>query len=363
MGLLSGLLSLNGCRTDPPDLRLVEERVVGRGDVAEAGLSPDQALLALTRTGGVEALDASLSGHTPLERDRVFASTDLTQFAVATRDGLLLWRRGQPPVQVQPPGDGPAPLEAAALRADGAVAATATRVRLSSVREEQRLLLWETETGARVADLSGLAMGMTTIRGLAWSPDGSLLAVTGAGEVRVIEPSGATQKGRREGLVDGPAAVTWLGSDRIVSATPDRHIVAWDATSGDPLWSSAGWAGRGSAARQMRVSPDGRRVAAAVPFSTTERLLLIDAETGRDAPGLLPEEGQRILRLGWSQDSRFVTAATLTGINAPTRMVVWDLEGRVRLRADGIDELVLLGDAALWTSGGSLHLGRLEAAR
>ncbi|EGX58619.1 WD40 repeat, subgroup [Streptomyces zinciresistens K42] len=154
-----------------------------------------------------------------------------------------------------------------------------------------------------------------TVRHVAWSPDGLLLATASRdGTARVFDAlSGRSVRVLpSEGvMVEG---VAWSpDSARIASVGRDRVVRIWDAASGEPLRLLTGASDIG---RQVAWSPDGRWIAGS---SRDQRVRVWDAETG-DLIRELRGHRDDVWGLAWSPDS-----AHLASSSHDQTALVWDL--------------------------------------
>ncbi len=143
--------------------------------------------------------------------------------------------------------------EAAAVSPDGKWLAIGQDVEGPGGRAE-RVMLWDTATGrGRTVLEGGVGKG-----GVAFSPDGRLLAVNAAGGAMVVvETATGAEVFRREDGAKQGWAVAFSGDGRWLAA---NH-----GPGGTRLWDTRGWVGagwmRGGAAIDMAFTPDGARLA------------------------------------------------------------------------------------------------------
>ncbi|MET7716826.1 WD40 repeat domain-containing protein [Streptomyces sp. NPDC005407] len=196
-----------------------------------------------------------------------------------------------------------------------------------------------------------------TVRHIAWSPDGNLLATASRdGTARVFD----ARSGRAllvlpsDGvMVEG---VTWSpDSSRIATTGRDCVVRIWNAASGEPVRLLTGATDIG---RQVAWSPDGRHVAA----SSKDRIVRVwEAETG-DLVHELRGHRDDVWGVAWSPDNTRLASAshdqtaivwelatgtpvtTLTGHSDFVEGIAWSPDGRSIATGSG-DQTVRICDA------------------
>src|SRR5262245_48839740 len=145
------------------------------------------------------------------------------------------------------------------------------------------------------------------------------LATARLGTVRLRHTSVAGNAGRALFSPDGRSILT----------TNEQSLRLWDAVTGQFRWQAvAGWS-----ISYVAFAPDGRSLAVVVD---DERVLILDAETGRTRKTLLPKVEKEYVRVAFAPDGR--TLAVYASFAEKTEVELWDAASgeRVgRLEADG----------------------------
>ncbi|WP_340378703.1 AAA family ATPase [Streptomyces sp. SS7] len=179
-----------------------------------------------------------------------------------------------------------------------------------------------------------------TVRHIAWSPDGRMLATASRdGTARVHD----ARSGRTLLVLpcDGVMveSVAWSpDSAKVATAGRDLVVRIWDAVSGEPVRLLTG---AGDLNRQVAWSPDGRHIAA----SSKDRVVRVwEADSGRVVHEL-HGHGEDVWGLAWSPDG-----SRLASASHDQTAIVWDLTtGTVATTLTGHSDFV---EGIAWSPDG-----------
>jgi WD40 repeat protein len=217
--------------------------------------------------------------------------------------------------------------------------------------------IWEAERGT---ELEPLGDGTGTVCAIAFSPDGTMLAVGKVmppdrrGTVTVWEWPGrrslATVQTRRACI--NVLAFSPDGS-RLVAADPAGELTIWDPAAGELL---ARTRAHSSPITAMACSLDGRLVATSSFLDGTVRLW--DAITA-EARGALPDVSTAGASLGFSPDGAMLAIAQGDGIASLWEVGTCRQAGAVRVPSGRVQSIAFLGDGRVLATGeldGSVRL-------
>lgn len=193
--------------------------------------------------------------------------------------------------------DAPPPVTGLAFSPDGSLLAVA------SFRE---VLILHPGDGRLARRLGGFPDQVTA---LAFSPDGKKLAAAGgaagkAGEVRIWEVATWAEPKVLRGHADTTLALAWRpGTDQLATASLDRLILVWDVAAGRIARTIKNHADIVCA---LAYSPDGKKLASGSADKTAK---VYDAETGLQTAGLTTHN-DTVLQVAFSPDSQYLATAS-----------------------------------------------------
>ncbi len=236
--------------------------------------------------------------------------------------------------------------------------------RLASAGGDGTVRVWEAATGKELSRLEGHANG---VRAVAWHPDGTRLASAGDdGTVRVWEAATGKELSRLEGHANGVQAVAWHpGGTRLASAGVDRTVRVWEAATGKEL---SRLEGHGNRVFAVAWHPDGTRLASA---GVDGMVRVWEAATGKEL-SRLEGHANRVFAVAWHPDGTRLASAGVDGMvrvwEAATGKelsrlkghanwvwaVAWHPDG-THLASAGVDRTV-----RVWEAATGKELSRLE---
>jgi len=235
---------------------------------------------------------------------------------------------------------------------------------LASASADKMVRLWNSATGKPRGTLEGHSGQVWAV---AFSPDGRVLAsASGDKTVRLWDSATGKPRGTLEGHSIWVAGVAFSPDGRVLaSASGDKTVRLWDSATGKPRGTLEG---HSDCVRAVAFSPDGK-VLASASFDTTVRLW--DSATGKPC-GTLKGHSGSVRGVAFSPDGRVLASAsedktvrlwdsstgkprgTLEGHSNWVAGVAFSPDGRVLASASG-DKTVRLWDSATGKPRGTLE--------
>src|SRR5262249_52342060 len=148
---------------------------------------------------------------------------------------------------------------ALAFSPDGKLLASGGEIRTDPKQlhlHESELRLWDVATGKEVHKLEGHG---STVKGLAFSPDGKTLAsACGGCTARLWDVTTGKEDGRFRGHSHALAALGYSPDGKRLATAGDQTIRLWDPATGEELRRLDGHTGRVTA---VAFAPDGKTLA------------------------------------------------------------------------------------------------------
>jgi WD40 repeat protein len=349
------------------DTRTGEELLSLNGAGSHAVFSPDRRHVASgTAAGTVKLWDLqtgqevlSFQGHTG-QINEVSFSPDGRRLASASWEEVKIWdaQAGQGALTLKRHTDTlkrhtdehPDPVWGIAFSPDGK--------RLASASGDNRVRVWDVQTGQETLSLSGHTNAVNSV---SFSPDGRRLASASgvwdenqkkwiSGEVKVWDAQTGQEALTLKGHTDPVNCVSFSPDGRrLASASSDGTVKVWDAHTGREALTLKGHT---DSVRAVAFSPDGRRLASA---SWDKTVRVWDGQTGREICKLSGHTNY-VNRVAFSPDGCRLASASLdqTGM-------VWDAQtGRLALTLRGHTQFVM--DVAFSPDGRRLASASYDGA-
>ncbi|MFF0822814.1 AAA family ATPase [Micromonospora haikouensis] len=185
--------------------------------------------------------------------------------------------------------------------------------RLLAVGDYTAVRLWDPATGKPVGEpLTGHTM---LVSGVAFSPDGRLLAsLSSDGSARLWDPATGKPVGApMTGHTPWVTAVTFSPDGRLLAVGDDKAVRLWDPTTGKPVGEPL--TGHTNQVSGVAFSPDGRLLASA----GGDTVRLWDPTTGKPVGAPLTGHTSQVSGVAFSPDGRLLASASSFG-----QVRLWD---------------------------------------
>ncbi|KAJ6088416.1 hypothetical protein N7486_009677 [Penicillium sp. IBT 16267x] len=210
-------------------------------------------------------------------------------------------------------------------------------------------VIWNPATGQSVSTLEGHSQAVTSI---AWSPDGSQLALTSHNKIVKIWDLATRQSVfTLKGHSDMVSSIAWSpGGSRLASASYDKTVRIWDPATGQSV---SNLEGHSKLVSSISWSPDGSRFASA---SCDKTVRIWDPDTGQNV-SILKGHSDPVSSITWSPDGSRLASASYD-----KTVRIWDLAtgqsvSRLIITCPDFLQFDLVNCNFLQTSTGTFDIG------
>jgi WD40 repeat protein/tRNA A-37 threonylcarbamoyl transferase component Bud32 len=179
--------------------------------------------------------------------------------------------------------------------------------RFATLSTDSTVRVWDVRSGREILKLQR-GLDVFSVNSLAWSPDGTHIALTGTGApntVRVWDARSGAVTFVLKGHTDMVNSVAWsTDGARIATASDDQTARVWDAKTGAAVLMLRG---HGSYVSLALWNADGSRLAT---MGTEATARVWDARTGAETRGFEGPIGSSVSSLAWNPDGTRIAIAS-----------------------------------------------------